>query len=132
MSRSVLVLITVSRHLSKNGVKSGEEAVGKITFIEHDGTRHVAALQKGTTLMQLAVDNAVPGIDGDCGGECACGTCHMIIADEWFDKTGSINDAEEQMLSMTPERGRTSRLGCQIEATEAMDGMTVHLPEFQM
>ena len=61
-----------------------------------------------------------------------CGTCHVIVTDEWFGKTGEINDAEEQMLSMTPERARTSRLGCQIETTEAMDGMTVHLPEFQM
>ena len=65
-------------------------------------------------------------------GECACGTCHMIIADEWFGKTGSIGDAEEQMLSMTPERAKTSRLGCQVKTTDAMDGLTVHLPEFQM
>ena len=106
--------------------------MGKIIFIEHDSTEHVTEFGVGSTLMQIAVDNAVPGIDGDCGGECACGTCHMIVADEWFDKTGAVGDAEEQMLSMTPERARTSRLGCQVEITEAMDGMTVHLPEFQM
>lgn len=106
--------------------------MGKIIFIEHDNTEHAVNFEAGITLMQVAVDNAIPGIDGDCGGECACGTCHMIIPDEWFDKTGAISETEEQMLSMTPERSRTSRLGCQVEATENMDGMTVRLPEFQM
>tara|TARA_B100000902_G_scaffold386824_1_gene429973 strand:+ start:582 stop:902 length:321 start_codon:yes stop_codon:yes gene_type:complete len=106
--------------------------MGKITFIEHDNTKHVVELETKATLMQIAVNNAVPGIDGDCGGECACGTCHMIVAEEWFDKTGAITDAEEQMLSMTPERANNSRLGCQVKVTKAMDGMTVHLPEFQM
>ena len=54
--------------------------MGKITFIEHDNTEHVTEFEAGTTLMQIAVDNAVPGIDGDCGGECACGTCHIPAA----------------------------------------------------
>ena len=106
--------------------------MGKLTFIEHNNTKHVVELEAGDTLMQIAVNNAVPGIDGDCGGECACGTCHMIVAEEWFDETGAMADAEEQMLSMTPERAKTSRLGCQVKAKEAMDGMTVHLPAFQM
>ena len=106
--------------------------MGKLTFIEHNNTKHVVELEAGDTLMQIAVNNAVPGIDGDCGGECACGTCHMIVAKEWFEETSAITDAEEQMLSMTPERAKTSRLGCQVKVKEAMDGMTVHLPEFQM
>lgn len=104
----------------------------KIIFIEHDNTEHAVDCEVGVTLMQAAVDNAVPGIDGDCGGECACGTCHMIISEEWFDQTGTVSDAEEQMLSMTPERRKTSRLGCQVDVSETMDGMTVRLPEFQM
>jgi ferredoxin, 2Fe-2S len=106
--------------------------VGKIIFIEHNNTTHVIEFKAGSSLMQIAVDNAIPGIDGDCGGECACGTCHIIVADEWFEKIGSFGDGEEQMLSMTPERAKTSRLGCQVKTTEAMDGMTVRLPEFQM
>ena len=106
--------------------------MGRITFIAHDSTEHVADFDAGASLMQVAVDNAIPGIDGDCGRECACGTCHVIVADEWFDKTGVLGYDEEQMLSMTPERARTSRLGCQVNTTEAMDGMTVRLPEFQM
>jgi 2Fe-2S ferredoxin len=83
--------------------------VGKIIFIEHDDTEHVTEFRAGSTLMQVAVDNAVPGIDGDCGGECACGTCHMIVADEWFGNTGTVGDAEEQMLSMT-RSGREPRV----------------------
>ena len=106
--------------------------MGKITFIEHDGTEHVVEFKAGASLMQIAVENMIPGIDADCGGECACGTCHVIVADEWYDKTGTPGDDEQQMLSMTPELAKTSRLGCQVQTTEAMDGMTVRLPEFQM
>ena len=104
--------------------------MGKITFIEHDNTEHVTEFEAGQTLSSSDVEGLTVVVDG--GGECACGTCHMIIADEWFGKTGSIGDAEEQMLSMTPERAKTSRLGCQVKTTDAMDGLTVHLPEFQM
>lgn len=106
--------------------------MGKITFIAHDQTEHVVDFEAGASVMQVAVDNAIPGIDGDCGGECACGTCHIIVAKEWFNKTGAPGQDEEQMLSMTPERAETSRLGCQVRTTEAMDGITVRLPEFQM
>ena len=106
--------------------------MGKITFIEHDQTKHVAEFKTGSSVMQIAVDNLIPGIDGDCGGECACGTCHVIVSDDWFRKTGTPGGEEEQMLSMTPERESTSRLGCQVVLTDEMDGMTVHLPEFQM
>lgn len=106
--------------------------MGKISFIEHDDTKHVVEFKAGASLMQIAVDNMIPGIDADCGGECACGTCHVIVADEWYDKTGTPGDDEQQILSMTPELARTSRLSCQVQTTEAMDGMTVRLPEFQM
>ena len=106
--------------------------MGKMTFVEHDDTEHVVEFKAGASLMQIAVDHMIPGIDADCGGECACGTCHVILAQEWFAKTGAPGPDEEQMLSMTPERADTSRLGCQVQATEAMDGMTVRLPEFQM
>lgn len=106
--------------------------MGKIIFIEHDLTEHSVDFEVGASLMQIAVDNAIPGIDADCGGECACGTCHVIVGDQWFDTTGAPGNDEEQMLSMTPERAKTSRLSCQIKTTEAMDGLTVRLPEFQM
>jgi ferredoxin, 2Fe-2S len=106
--------------------------MGRITFVAHDKTEHVATFQAGASLMQTAVDNAIPGIDADCGGSCACGTCHVIVDRQWFDKTGAPNDDEQQMLQMTPEYAETSRLACQVTITEAMDGMVVRLPEFQM
>ncbi len=106
--------------------------MGSITFIEHDGSEHVVDIEEGQSLMQLAVDNLVPGIDADCGGSCACGTCHVIVASDWMSKTGRQSDDEVQMLDMTPEKAETSRLACQITVSEDMDSMVVRLPEFQM
>lgn len=106
--------------------------MGKIIFVTHDGDSHETELVEGKSLMQLATSNGVPGIDGDCGGVCACGTCHIIVDSAWMTHAGARSDDEEQMLGMTPERQTTSRLACQIKAHAAMDGMTVRLPEFQM
>ena len=106
--------------------------MASITFVEHDGTEHTVAIEPGQTLMQLATDNMIPGIDGDCGGECACGTCHVIVGARWLAQTGQLGEDERQMLDMTPEVETSSRLACQIEASESLDGMIVRLPEFQM
>lgn len=106
--------------------------MGKITFISHEGESHETEIVEGQSLMQIATSNGVAGIDGDCGGECACGPCHVIVDSEWVSLTGKQGDDEEEMLELTPERQATSRLSCQIKASAAMDGMTVHLPEFQM
>lgn len=107
--------------------------MGSITFVEHDGTRHAVDIEEGKSLMQTAVDNGVPGIDADCGGSCACGTCHVIVASEWISTTGgAATEEEKQMLELTPEKADTSRLSCQIETADAMDGMVVQMPEFQM
>ncbi len=106
--------------------------MAKITFTTHEGAVHQAEIVAGKSLMQIATDHAIPGIDGDCGGECACGTCHVILDAKDFSKMGSPKADEEQMLSMTPERQTTSRLACQIKVSTEMDGMNVHLPEFQM
>lgn len=106
--------------------------MGTITFVEHDGTEHQVDIEEGKSLMQTAMDHGVPGIDADCGGSCACGTCHVIVGDDWVEPTGEASDEERQMLDLTPEREATSRLSCQIETSEAMDGLVVRLPEFQM
>lgn len=106
--------------------------MGSITFIEHDGTQHAVEIEPGKSLMKTAVDNNVPGIDADCGGECACGTCHVIVDGDWINTTGQASDEELQMLDLTPELTDTSRLACQITTSEAMDGMVARLPEFQM
>ena len=103
-----------------------------VTFITYDGEKHEAALVEGQSLMQVATDNAVPGIDGDCGGESACGTCHVIVDGQWADLTGRCGDDEELMLAMHPERRSASRLSCQIALSADLDGLTVQLPEFQL
>ena len=106
--------------------------MAKVTFIEHNGTEHEVELEQGLPLMQIALDNMVPGIDADCGGECACGTCHVIVDQAWSSKTGQPSDDEQQMLDMTPEKTATSRLACQITASDELDGLILRLPEFQM
>lgn len=106
--------------------------MGSITFIEHNGTQHAVDIEEGKSLMQTAMDNGVPGVDADCGGDCACGTCHVIVDSNWVSTTGSASEDEKQMLDMTPERVDSSRLSCQISTSDAMDGLVVHLPEFQM
>ena len=106
--------------------------MGNITFIEHNGNQHPVDIEEGKSLMKIAIESAVPGIDADCGGQCGCGTCHVIIDDNWFNNTGNITEEETLILDMTPEKADTSRLSCQISTTEAMDGMLVRLPEFQM
>lgn len=103
-----------------------------ITFVEHSGARHDVPVTPGQTLAQAALDNAVPGLDGDCGGNCACATCHVFLPDDWLDRIAPQSDMERQMLEMTPELTGASRLACQITVTEAMDGLVVGLPEFQM
>ncbi|WP_278799839.1 2Fe-2S iron-sulfur cluster-binding protein [Marinobacter nauticus] len=106
--------------------------MGRITFIEHDGTEHVVDIEAGKSLMEAATENGVPGIDADCGGACACGTCHVMVEANWLPATGDMLATEAGMLSMTPEKTETSRLACQVTVSEAMDGMVVRLPEFQM
>lgn len=103
-----------------------------VTFVEYDGTSHDADLVEGESLMEIATGNAIPGIDGDCGGESACGTCHIIVDDAWIGKTGTRSAEENQMLEMSPECEPNSRLACQLKACAGLDGLKVRLPEFQM
>ena len=103
-----------------------------VTFVSHDGDKHQVPLDEGQSLMQVATNNAVPGIDGDCGGEAACGTCHVIVDPQWSDRVGLSGAVEEEMLAMNPERQPPSRLSCQMQVSEAWDGLIVHLPEFQL
>jgi len=106
--------------------------MGNITFIEHNGTQHTVDFEEGKSLMETAMDNGIPGIDADCGGACACGTCHVIVDNNWIATTGSSTEDENQMLDLNPEKVDTSRLSCQISLSETMGGLVVRLPEFQM
>jgi ferredoxin, 2Fe-2S len=102
-----------------------------VTFIEHDGTPHSVAVPLGASLMEGAVDNAVPGIDADCGGNCACATCHVYIEPEWIAATGDRTDMEESMLGFAAGTEDNSRLACQIPITEQLDGLVVRMPDGQ-
>ena len=103
----------------------------QITYVEHDGTEHVVDSQTGVSLMQAAIDNLVPGIDADCGGECSCATCHVMVNEDWLEKVGPPGEMEESMLDLNPERQENSRLSCQVEVSEELDGLRVTMPEFQ-
>lgn len=103
----------------------------RITFIEHSGAAHTVTTATGESLMRAAIDNLVPGIDADCGGECSCATCHVMFDEHWFGVVGPPGEREEEMLDLNPERQARSRLSCQIEVTDALDGLRAQLPEFQ-
>ncbi len=103
----------------------------KITYIQFDGTEHAVEAEVGTTVMNAALDNLISGIDADCGGECSCATCHVLVSEEWMEKVGQPSEAEESMLDLNPDRESNSRLSCQITVTEDLDGLVVNLPEFQ-
>lgn len=107
--------------------------MAKITYIEHDGTEHVVDVRNGLTVMEGARDNGVPGIEADCGGACACSTCHVYVAADWVDRLLPKDPMEEDMLDFAwhPDPAR-SRLTCQIKVTEAMDGLVVTMPERQI
>jgi 2Fe-2S ferredoxin len=103
-----------------------------ITLIEFNGESHTIEAENGKSLMQNAIDQGVPGIDADCGGACACGTCHVFVEEAWLASSGEANALEDAMLGIRPDREDNSRLSCQIEVSDALDGMVVRLPEFQM
>ena len=102
-----------------------------IRYTQHGGSSQDVPLTEGSNLMDLARANAVPGIDGDCGGSCACGTCHVIVDAAWFARLAPPNVEEDRMLSMIVDRHPTSRLACQITATDALDGLLLQVPEHQ-
>ena len=105
--------------------------MAKVTYIQHDGSEHVIDVKTGLTVMEGAVKNNIPGIDADCGGACACATCHVYVKPEWLDKTGTKSAMEESMLDFAEGVEANSRLSCQIKVTDALDGLVVTMPESQ-
>ncbi len=100
----------------------------KITFVDHSNVRRDVEVPEGLSLMEAAVQNLVPGIDGDCGGCCACGTCHVHVAPEFVDRLPPMDEMENEMLGLVGTRDKQSRLGCQVKASQALDGLVVHTP----
>ncbi len=103
----------------------------KITFIEHSGAEHTIEAPAGVSVMETAIKNMVPGIDADCGGACACATCHVYVDEAWIEKVGKPEAMEESMLDFAAEPKSNSRLSCQINVSDDLDGLIVRLPEFQ-
>ena len=103
----------------------------KVTFNGFAGGAHTVEVPLGTTLMRAATDNRVPGIDGDCGGNCACATCHVYVDPDWSDRVGARTASEEVMLNLVADLRGNSRLACQITLTDALNGLVVGLPESQ-
>jgi ferredoxin, 2Fe-2S len=105
--------------------------MAKITFIQHNGTEQTVNGLAGMSVMETAIKNMVPGIDADCGGACACATCHVYVEPEWREKAGPRNQMEEDMLDFAFDVREESRLSCQIKITDALDGLRVRVPEKQ-
>ncbi len=103
----------------------------KITYIQHDGTEQVVEVRNGLSVMEGAVKNNVPGIDADCGGACACATCHVYVDEAWMEKTGERSAMEESMLDFAEAVQDNSRLSCQIKVRDELDGLVVRTPESQ-
>jgi ferredoxin, 2Fe-2S len=105
--------------------------MAKITFIQPDGAEQVVDAAPGVTVMEAAKLNMVPGIEAECGGACACATCHVYIDDGWREATGRPSQMEEDMLDFAFDVRDSSRLSCQIKVTPALDGLVVRVPEKQ-
>ena len=103
----------------------------KITYIDPDGTVRTVDGELGSTVMETAIKNNVPGIEAECGGACACATCHVYVDDAWTDTVGGPSMMEEDMLDFAFAVKPTSRLSCQIKVKDELDGLVVHVPERQ-
>lgn len=104
----------------------------KITYIEFGGTEHVVEVPLGLSVMEGAVKNGIPGIDADCGGACACSTCHVYVDAAWSEKLPPREAMEEDMLDFAFQPNEHSRLTCQLKVTDALDGLIVRMPEKQI
>ena len=103
----------------------------KITFIDAQGTSRTVEAETGSTLMEVAVRNGVPGIEAECGGACACATCHVYVDEEWRAAVGEPSPMEEDMLDFGYDVRENSRLSCQIEMSDALAGIVLRLPDGQ-
>ena len=103
----------------------------KITYTDSEGTSRTVDAEIGATVMESAIKNDIPGIEAECGGACACATCHVYVGEGWWEKTGGPSPMEEDMLDFGYDVRSNSRLSCQIKVSEALDGLQVTTPEKQ-
>lgn len=105
--------------------------MSKIKYVEHSGKEHEVDVPDGWSVMEGAVKNLIPGIDADCGGACACATCHVYVDAAFEDKIPAKSDMEETMLDFAQDLQPNSRLSCQIKVSPELDGLTVRMPKSQ-
>lgn len=103
----------------------------KITYVDVQGTARTVEASDGSTVMENAVKNGIPGIEAECGGACACATCHVYVDEAWKDKVGEPASMEEDMLDFAFDVRPNSRLSCQIRVREDLDGLVVRTPQRQ-
>ena len=105
--------------------------MAKITFVDHHGESRTIDVENGATVMEAAIRNAVPGIEAECGGACACATCHVYVEETWRARTGEPSPMEEDMLDFGYDVRPNSRLSCQIKIVAEFGGLIVRTPERQ-
>jgi 2Fe-2S ferredoxin len=105
--------------------------MARISYIENGGVRHDVDAPNGLSLMEVAKRFTIPGIDGDCGGACACATCHVYVAQDWFERLPPMDELEHDMLDFAYDVQPTSRLSCQIKVDDSLDGLVVRIPARQ-
>ena len=105
--------------------------MAKITYIDFEGTARTVEAEIGATVMETAIKNNIPGIEAECGGACACATCHVHVDDAWWGTVGMPSPMEEDMLDFGYDVRSNSRLSCQIKVTADLDGLVVRTPERQ-
>ncbi len=103
----------------------------QITYTDAKGTARTVNAEVGSTVMETAIKNSIPGIDAECGGACSCATCHVYVDEEFLPVVGAAEQAEEDMLDFAFDVRKNSRLSCQIKVTEALEGMRVTTPTKQ-
>jgi 2Fe-2S ferredoxin len=110
---------------------NGYEPMPTLTYIEANGTEHAVQACEGSTLMEIAVANLIPGILGDCGGSCSCATCHTYVDPNWLARVPAASEEELEILDGALEVQDNSRLACQVVMTAALDGMILRIPQRQ-
>ena len=105
--------------------------MSKITYTDKQGNSRTIDVDNGLTVMEGAIQNDIPGIDADCGGSMACATCHVYVEETWLDKLPKAEEAEVDMIDMTYEPKKNSRLSCQLIVSDELDGLIVTTPEKQ-
>jgi 2Fe-2S ferredoxin len=101
----------------------------KIIYVTQDAVRHEVDVENGYSVMEGAINNNINGIVAECGGACACATCHSYVDESWVEKLNEMDDMEDSMLDMAFDRKENSRLTCQIEVSDELDGLVVYVAE---